>query len=179
MIGVDQNRLSSYLNVSKAKLQKRSVASVKSRVINLQSLNDEITVETMKEKLIESFSKIYKGTPVPYESLQTNLVQMQQNVLEDKDWLYGAKKNAYKKLYGCFDWGEITLYYRIENERIQDILFNTDGMDASLLLEIPEKLKNIPLDKERVKLALKGDGLEQQVVCDDIYKLIKPLLERK
>ena len=102
MLGVDQSALSHYLHVSETKLKKRGVASVKSRVINLQQLNPTITVATMRDALINSFSKIYGATPIPYEGLNQEEVKAQRDFLASNDWLLGAKKPNYQRFCDLF-----------------------------------------------------------------------------
>ncbi len=62
LIDVDMNSLDRYLNPNKAKLQSKGVASVKSRVTNLRSLNPKINHEDLSQKLISQFQERYQGT---------------------------------------------------------------------------------------------------------------------
>ena len=63
MVNVNMQDLSKYLNVSKDKLKSKGVDSVKSRVINLSSLCEEITISSLKDKLFEAFGEVYNCTP--------------------------------------------------------------------------------------------------------------------
>jgi lipoate-protein ligase A len=60
LIDTNFEKLSDYLQVSKAKMKSKGVKSVKSRVINLKTLKQDLTVDMMKEALIESFNKEYE-----------------------------------------------------------------------------------------------------------------------
>ena len=55
LMATDMSKLSDYLKVSKDKIKSKGVKSVKSRVVNLSSLNPEINVSNMKTALIKAF----------------------------------------------------------------------------------------------------------------------------
>lgn len=60
LLNVDKSKLPKYLQVSKEKIKSKGIDSVKSRVINLKELNNNINVESLNKALVESFKKIYK-----------------------------------------------------------------------------------------------------------------------
>ncbi|MTK11235.1 MAG: lipoate--protein ligase, partial [Clostridiaceae bacterium] len=53
LIDTDINKLGSYLQVSKEKIQSKGIDSVQARVVNLKNLNKDITIESFKMRLKE------------------------------------------------------------------------------------------------------------------------------
>lgn len=93
LIDVDMLALGRYLNVQPDKLQSKGVRSVRSRVANLREFSQDITVETMKQRLEAAFEKVYGG---PVEKLrEEDLDQKALEVLEEKyasfQWRLGKK----------------------------------------------------------------------------------------
>ena len=66
MVDVDREKMSRYLNPSKAKLSSKGVDSVRSRVVNLKELASDTTIELLSEKLAEAFEEVYG---LPYEEI--------------------------------------------------------------------------------------------------------------
>ena len=55
LVDADMLKLTEYLNPSKQKIVSNGVDSVKSRVVNLKSIKDSITIEDLKSSLVKSF----------------------------------------------------------------------------------------------------------------------------
>lgn len=68
MLDVDTAKIKKYLTPPAAKLAKRGLGSVESRVVNLRSLCEEITSEGLKIRLAEAFAGIYGGDIIPAET---------------------------------------------------------------------------------------------------------------
>ena len=66
MLEVDEGRLQDYLRVSLAKLHSKNVASVRSRIINLKSVREDLDLDTLKKALIHSAELIYETKAEPY-----------------------------------------------------------------------------------------------------------------
>ena len=59
MVDVNLEKLGRYLSPPKAKLQAKGVASVRSRVVNLKELSPALTIEAMRDNMIQAFQKVY------------------------------------------------------------------------------------------------------------------------
>lgn len=59
MVNVNVSILGEVLSPSKLKLQSKGIKSVKSRVVNLNELNNDITIESLKISLEKAFEKVY------------------------------------------------------------------------------------------------------------------------
>ena len=59
MVNVNLGELSRYLTVSKDKLKSKGVDSVRARVTNLTEYAPDLTVDVLKQKLLEAFEEVY------------------------------------------------------------------------------------------------------------------------
>ena len=61
LLNSDLNKLASYLKINKEKIEKHGVNSVVSRVINLNQLRPELTLQELENNLVLAFKQIYQG----------------------------------------------------------------------------------------------------------------------
>ncbi len=59
LVNASLSKLSKYLTPSKQKIVSKGVDSVKSRVVNLRSINSDISIEKIKVEIIKSFQECY------------------------------------------------------------------------------------------------------------------------
>ena len=143
MVEIDTSRLSSFLTVSKPKLEKNSVPSVQSRVVNLRELKPDLTVKCVEEQLISSFSDVY-GLPAdifPEARLNRSVIDEERIKFADWDWRYGSRADFPEKTVGRFSWGMVEIGYHVQQGVLKNVVLYSDGMEAELLSEIPIRLE--------------------------------------
>ena len=86
MVDVDIDKLGGYLNVSKEKLQSKGVASVRSRVTNLKEYVPDITIESLKTKLIEAFEEEYGGKVQKMTDFSAYQQELKTNTEKYQSW---------------------------------------------------------------------------------------------
>ena len=160
MIDVDKEKLSRYLTPSEEKMKAKGVKSVKSRVCNLKELNSDITVEAMKEALLEAFAEEYGeytrmalvedadactcagscgSGNVRICSLATQGFQDTYNMYASWDWRYGKSPECEVVYSKRFSWGEVQVHLKLKNLYIEECKVYSDSLDV----EFPEKLENV------------------------------------
>lgn len=91
LVNVDTAQMSRYLQVSKAKLASKGVASVRSRVVNLSELAPEITVQSLTDSLLKSLAQVY-GLPARELSMpEQSVLQPRRDFFASWAWRLGAK----------------------------------------------------------------------------------------
>lgn len=152
LIAADMEKLSSYLNVSAKKLKSKSVSSVKSRVVNLKSLNSEITVENMKTALINSFGKVYDVTPA--ELLQSKCDYDKIEALTKKysshEFIFGKNISFSDIIETQFEWGCLEIQLQVKAGKITAAKVYTDAMDYDLAEKIQTVLIGINYNKSDI-----------------------------
>ncbi len=175
LIHADIEKLSRYLSPSKAKLQAKGVASVRSRVVNLNTFAPSLTCDMMKEKMRLAFSAEYD---LPYSNLTLQAetdAQIQALTLRygSHDWLYGTPLPFSFSCEGRFDWGSIQLNLQVNKGVIVDTSVYTDSMQWDLPDAVRNCLNNCAFHTAEIKNALLTCPDLAHEVRSDIYHLIQ------
>ena len=190
MIDVDKTPLEKYLNVPIEKLESKGVSSVRSRVVNLKELLVDISVETVKERMVDAFEKVYGlnaemhlvqglpgGTASPERAgeLDFEEVQALTEKFRSKEWIYGKEFPFSFKIERRFPWGGVEILLRLEDGKIQDCEIFSDAMDSQLILDVQESLKGAGYNKEDINMSLDALGEGASGEIEDIRKLLLEL----
>ena len=138
LIKTDGKMMQRYLIVDKAKLLKNGVKSVASRVINLSELVLELTSESIKQPLIASFEKIYRGKAdiLDFDTLIINKeVQSIRDEISSHDFLFGRWEQFKTTKKARFAWGGVEIALQIDeaNAVIKDIQIASDCLDPEAI----------------------------------------------
>lgn len=172
LIHADMEKLGRYLTPSKAKLQAKGVASVRSRVVNLQTLSPSLTCEVMKSYMAQAFETVYglKATPRLLPCL--DVLQADATILSSWDWLYGTRLTTDFSCEGRYNWGGILLELQVEAGIIQAVRVYSDAMDWQLPSAIEHILVGCRFSTADMCDALQH-GLEEENICRDICRLLE------
>ncbi len=177
LLQVDMEKLSHYLNVSREKLESKGVASVKSRVANLIDYCPAITVDLMKEKLLEAFAQVYGTVP---EELEDDLLDRQRiSELTEKfsswEWIFGKKIPFTFEAERRFPWGNIQMQLQVDKGIITQAAVYSDAMAGELISGI--HLEGCAFSSKamsgRVKELSEQQNSSAVGVIEDICRFIK------
>ncbi len=143
LINADMDKLSRYLNPSKAKLAAKGVESVRSRVGNLSELSRDITIDTMKAALIDSFSTIC-DSPVEKIEISTDPVLLER--YQSWEWNFGRKLPFTFAWEDRMDFGCIRIEAAVDSGIIRSARVYTDAMDWQLPQRLEAALTGSRLD---------------------------------
>ena len=158
MINANKENLSSYLNVSEAKLKSKGVSSVKSRVMNLSEASSAITVQSLKNALTVAFTKVYGydyDMIILSEGDKAKIDELRKKYASE-EWRFGQKIPFTQTIENRFSFGEVQLHLDVNEGRINAVKVNTDSMDTSVSEKIEEALKGAMYRKEEL-LAMAKD----------------------
>lgn len=166
LLDVDTEQMARYLNVSAEKLSSKSVSSVKSRVVNLKELCPGLTVEILKEKLVEAFSQVYgmEAVELTEASFPSYEIQRLTERFESWDWKYGRKIPFEYSVESRFDWGEVQLQFHVNQGLILDVVVYSDSME----LELIEKISDV----------LIGKHYNAESLCETLDELCEALKQK-
>ncbi len=139
LVHADMEKLSRYLSPSKAKMEAKGVKSVKSRVVNLTEFLPTLTIEQMKNAMVEAFGEVY-GLPISklsVDDLDKNAVKTLKTRNENWDYNYGSKPICTATLESRFPWGSMTFHLTVEEGRITAAKVYSDAMEHDL----PQKVE--------------------------------------
>lgn len=171
MLRVDTEKVSSYLSVSEKKLRSKGVASVSSRVCNLCDLVPQLTVEVMRQKLIEALALTYR---LPVAMIEENQLDHKKIMslysrYSSWEWRFGRKIPFTWERQERFDWGEIQLQLQIDEGIIQDAVLYSDALDSPFIEKTAQQLTGLRFDPkvlEQHLLPLCESELQHRMVQD-------------
>lgn len=174
LIGADMDKLSRYLTPSKAKLQSKGVASVRSRVTNLQTFIPTLTCDKMAEHMRSAFSKVYGHIPeeITFQENDLQTIQHYAKELSSWQWLYGVRMPFSFACEERFSWGSISLQLQVESGLIQTANVYSDSMDWEISDTVSNALGGCRFSLKEMKAALTGANLAP-AVCADICTLLE------
>lgn len=174
MVNVNLSELSRYLTVSKEKLKSKGVDSVRSRVANLSEYAPDMTIDLLREKLLEAFEEVYglKADVLGVSELPGEEIEKRTKRFASWDWIFGKKLDFQYEMSHRFSWGEVTLGFQIKNGKIEDVAVYSDSMKPALMEELGKYLKNIRYEKHAIcaelSLYWSADREEGQMMKDII-----------
>lgn len=171
MLRVDTEKVSSYLSVSEKKLRSKGVASVSSRVCNLCDFVPQLTVEVMRQKLIESLALTYR---LPVAMIEENQLDHKKIMslysrYSSWEWRFGRKIPFTWEQQERFDWGEIQLQLQVDEGIIQDAVLYSDALDSPLIEKTAQQLTGLrfePKVLEEHLLSLCKDEAQRRMMRD-------------
>ena len=171
MLHVDAEALSRYLNVSLLKLKDKHVASVRSRVINLNDILPGLTVDACKEALIRSAEEIYglKAQTLTEEDLDPTQLEADIRLFSDDTFLYGREDHLSHGLEERFVWGTVRIEYEKENDILTDVAVYSDALNTEHLSSLPDLLRGKTI-QEIKEVLLSSDQPEMD---RDIWHLLE------
>jgi lipoate-protein ligase A len=174
LVDVDMANLSRYLNVSHAKLQSKGVDSVRTRVVNLKELTPDITPDSLKKALIESFGEVYGGVPqqLSPEFVDKEETEQYYRKFSSWEWIFGRKLPFTTELNDRFDWGDITLQFQVKGGYIRDAIVWSNCMETEFIKSIGNSLAGLRFSSSTIRDKLNGmkDVLpvDKQILADII-----------
>jgi lipoate-protein ligase A len=167
LIKTDGERLTKYLKVNPAKLQKHGVKSVASRIINLSEVAD-ITSDSIIPYLSKAFEEVYgaKAEVIEFNSLLTDKVLKTRDLFTSEDYLFGKWRNFHAKKSAQFAWGLVEIDMQINEEKgiIESVSIASDGLEPDLIDETEQLLIGASIKK--------APDFGQNEVAKDIISLI-------
>ena len=117
LIDVDMSKLQRYLSPSKAKLEAKGVASVRSRVVNLKELAPALDCQTMKNYMAKAFQKVY-GLPADILTLTDAdhaVISALKQEYSSWEFLYGTPLPFTLECEERFQWGGVHMQLQAKN----------------------------------------------------------------
>ncbi len=165
LISANTDRMSKFLTVSKAKLESKGVKSVKSRVVNLGSLSDSISVDSLSESLAVSFAKDAPVLPVTINGE----IEKDTEFFASDEWLFGRKIDFTHSFGQRFSFGEINLCFKVSGGMVEECQVYSDSMNEALAPMVEKAFSGKPFSYEALSNSLPSDMPEAKDITDLLY----------
>jgi len=143
MVDVNLYQLEKAITPNSIKMQEKGISSVRSRVINLSDINDQISISSLKQSIINQYLMHYPNT-------QKNMAMIDylgaKQIMEN-DWIYNPLHEDSVIYEKKIPQGIISLHMVITNHTITKIDVFTDSLDLGLKKKIIDSLLNQPYQK--------------------------------
>lgn len=155
LVEVDLDKLSRYLTVSPLKLQSKGIDSVASRVVNLREISTEITIENLKDALIDSFNEFYK-TKAQIIILNEKAIDVTAYLEKyiSWEWNYSESPDFTIAIEEKFIWGIIEIYIEFSDGKIKNCKFYTDAIFLEDFQKLERILQNEQFKRENILEAI-------------------------
>lgn len=173
LIDVDMDKLQRYLSPPKAKLEAKGVASVRSRVTNLNELCPGLTVEKMKEYMLSAFREVYGFQPEPVRLSEEEVrgIEVLGKYYGSWDYLYGAPLQFTFQCGDYFPWGYFQLQLQAKGGFIEQAGVNSDTMDWQIPAAVQQALIGCRFEKQAMEQALRS-AISNSQIADDLCGLL-------
>ena len=163
LVDADMDKLSRYLNPSKAKLQAKGVDSVRSRVGNLKERNPGLTIPALKSALKEAFARVYGLTaePIPDGQLDDMRIRQLSERNRSWEWNFGQKLPFTFEWEARFPWGSLGIQLQINRGIIENARVYSDAMDWGVAPILENRLAGCRLDRGALEARLTDCGLTE------------------
>lgn len=173
LVSADLGKLSRYLQVSKEKIESKGIKSVQSRVTNLTKYTPDLTIDQMKQALVDSFSKIYSGNllKINTEELNQNDITQLREKYASWEWRYGESPKFDITLNTRFPWGGIEVGLHLEEGKIKNAVVYSDAMDEKFIEDLPGIISGASFQSKIIaekltSYAREGDTSRKSMVTD-------------
>lgn len=163
MIDVNGETLEAVLNVNREKLKSKGVDSVRSRVTNLHDICESITVEDLRNALIDTFKEVYgvsnftetlslggqsvlsgtgKGGWTSASSMLSMLkgIAENQSLFSDDSWIFNEKIDFSNTFSARFDWGQVEFCFNVKGDKITEADIFSDSLFPEFITALGEAL---------------------------------------
>jgi len=132
LVDANINKLSNYLKVSELKLKSKGIDSVKSRVINLNEINNDLNVDILKNTLLEKFENIFNTEEIYYIDENSELkLSKYIKKYNSWEWNFGSSPQFDITFKNRFTWGEVDINLIIEDGDVLDLKVYSDCNDPN------------------------------------------------
>ena len=168
LISADMDKLQRYLSPSKAKLEAKGISSVRSRVVNLNTLSPALTVPAMKEYMRAAFQTVYGlcTEPITLQPADLSAINALHEQYSSWAYLYGTPLPFNFECQSRFDWGSIHLHLQAKSGVITHTQVFSDAMDWQLPAVIEGALTGCRFSLEDMQNALRCALSESQTAQD-------------
>lgn len=167
LIDSDVTKVSRYLSVSHKKLDNKGFDSIKSRIICLKKLSDEITVDNVIKSVENKINQI-SDSEVFIEIINENVSELEKYIekYSSHDWNYGDCPEFDFGFEEKYKWGMISINLKVNEGKIENIALHTDAMDSEKFSKLIDKLKSTELTIDNVYNVIDNSSLTLQIKED-------------
>lgn len=163
LVNADMERMGRYLKPSAAKLNAKGVDSVRSRVVNLNELLPDLTIERLKGALKDAFRDVYGAAAEAQDAAawDEDAVQTLYRQAKSWEWNYGQRLPFDFSCEKRFSWGEVRIELQAEYGTVRHAAVFTDAMDWTIATALERALNGSRFTRAELCRRVRESGIEQ------------------
>jgi|LGOV01.1.fsa_nt_gb lipoate-protein ligase A len=178
LVNSDVNKIKDYLSVSHLKLDNKGFDSVKSRVINLNEVNESLSIQAIIDEVMGVINESSVESVVLEEiHKDTFMLRQYMHKYMSHEWNYGDcptfEMNAEKR----YKWGMISIHLNIDNGVVKHAKLFTDALNSEGFSSLIDRLNGLPLTLSTVEQIILEAELKDGIKSDLKEFLIENLFE--
>jgi len=166
LVESELQKLSYYLTPSKLKIETKGVESIRSRVVNLNSINPQIQVEPLKKELIRAFNETFTGTLNELQVPALSEYEIHVEPYKTWDWQVGSSPKFNVNFEKRFEWGTFKLMFEVVKGLIVGCAINTDTLTLEDFSVFTEEINGRLFDQKTILDAIEQKIKEQSIKVD-------------
>lgn len=140
MFDVDLYMMEKALHVEKGKIARKGIKSVRSRVKNLVSFNNTLSLKELTDSLIEEFELVFgKAKDI---DLDEEVVTKIASFYSGPEWIYGDSIDSVFNKTFSFNWGEATISLKIVDGNLTKLSITSDSLLPEELIKYVDECNN-------------------------------------
>ena len=183
LLHADLSRLANYLNPDVKKLQAKGITSVKSRVINLNSVLADINHEQVCAAIVSAYGEHYEQTVEPeLISPQSywNLPGFEEKfaLQSSWDWNFGQTPPFTHTMDERFAWGGVEVFLEVDKGVIQHAAIYGDMLDPAPLEQVAKQLRGLAHNHEAIGACIDTLMAAQPHAQDELHEFKQWFLQQ-
>mgnify|MGYP000212265873 CR=1 FL=1 len=129
MVDVDMETLTQALNPSKLKMKSKGIDSVRSRVVNLRQIREDITIDTVKNAMIQAFQEIFHGEYNLEHINKDNFTPPLYEKIQSDEWIFGESPEFSLGVERKLAQGNVAISVDVLDGKINHMTIQTDSLE--------------------------------------------------
>ena len=154
---------------SKSKLLKHGVKSVESRVGDISSVYQSVSIKLIAEAIRHSFERDTDLLPFEADTFDLEDLGKIQEKYESEEWNYNKVREYGLVFEDSFSWGEVSLSINYEDGRLKQIDISSDSMHVDLIEQIKDKINdsiNKKMEKDLIFQNIENEYKGEAIISD-------------
>lgn len=162
--------LSKYLTPSKLKIESKGIDSVRSRVVNLNTLSKACSVDRVKSQLVDRFKRTCPGE-FREEIIQPGCFEIYMDHFNQWEWQVGSIPRFNIEFESRFDWGSIVIQVDVQKGIVENCHLSTDALVSEKFQQLGQSLIGLRYEKESFETCI-CQKIGDKGIQADIIKMI-------
>lgn len=167
LVSLETKNAEKYLTPAKGKLLSKGVKSVRSRIVNLNTISKDITCENLISGLIKNYKNAFGAAEINnFTSKEISEINKTAEKLMDTEYVLNTNPACAFIKTAALSIGNAEFFIEVKENKIKNIKIYSDCLDFEIFQKITDKLTGVKYVKADISAALGflEEGLKEEVL---------------